>query len=211
MSDGTSARTNADEIGELDTDGVDDSALNRAFDLLRGQELRYVLKKLRATSEEVISGEELVEYLLAHDPDADDADRVRVSLYHRTLPRLADAGVIDFGSRTDTVRYQGSDLVEELLGFVTKFRFDCSFCDAVVDAWNVEETKNAGQRHLESHRDAELPSVFAEMHGGEACHDDCGYVYPDGGDTVGFDCPDCGFDHFPSFARRYLCWQIEVT
>jgi hypothetical protein len=52
------------------------------------------------------------------NPDADGRDRTLIALQHRTLPRLDGAGVIDFDRRTDTVRYHGNELVEELLDFV---------------------------------------------------------------------------------------------
>lgn len=41
-----------------------------------------------------------------------------VELVHSDLPRLEEAGVIEFDQRSRTVRYQGSTELEQLLQFV---------------------------------------------------------------------------------------------
>lgn len=114
MSDDASVGSNGEEVGG-DIDQWDDRTLNRTFDLLRDQQRRYVLKKLETMTDDVASVEDLVTYLLANDPDADGADRVTTALLHRTLPRLMDAGVVDFDARSDTVRYHGSELADGFL------------------------------------------------------------------------------------------------
>lgn len=38
-----------------------------------------------------------------------------ISLRHADLPALADAGIVDYDPRSATVRYDGDDLVSELL------------------------------------------------------------------------------------------------
>lgn len=94
---------------------ADDLTRDRAFDLLRNQQRRSVLETLHAIDETVMTTEELADRVLARDSDADDRDQVLTRLYHQTLPRLADDGVIDFDSRTDTVRYDGGELIDTLL------------------------------------------------------------------------------------------------
>ncbi|NHN61086.1 MULTISPECIES: hypothetical protein [Halorussus] len=96
-------------------DAADDCTLNRAFDLLRDQRRRHALKTLYATDETVLSIDGLADRVLDRDPDAVDRDTVLVGLHHDTLPRLADAGVVDFDSRTETVRYRGSELLDDVL------------------------------------------------------------------------------------------------
>lgn len=98
---------------------MDDDTLNQAFDLLRNQRRRYVLKTLHATPQTVLSADDIADHILTHDPDAGDRDRVLVELHHTILPRLADDGIIDFDARTDTVRYHGSELVDDLLVALT--------------------------------------------------------------------------------------------
>ncbi|MFC4451907.1 DUF7344 domain-containing protein [Halorussus aquaticus] len=120
MSDDAWVGNSGEENRGVNIGRVDDCTLNEALDLLRDQQRRYVLKKLRATDEGVAVIDELVEYLLTHDPDADDRDQVALMIHHKTLPRLADAGVIDFDARSDTVRYHGSEVVDDLLAVVVE-------------------------------------------------------------------------------------------
>lgn len=94
---------------------ANDCTLNQAFDLLGNQRRRYVLEALHQKPETPMSVGDLADHVLTRDPDADDRDRVLVGLHHKILPRLADDGAIDFDTRTETVRYQGGELVDSLL------------------------------------------------------------------------------------------------
>lgn len=105
--------------GDDPTGRVNDQTLDLAFDLLACRRRRYVITKLRTLPDGVASVEDIADHLLVQDPDADDRERTLVALQHRTLPRLNEAGIVDFDRRTDTVRYRGNELVEELLAFVT--------------------------------------------------------------------------------------------
>lgn len=92
------------------------------------------------------------------------------------------------------------------------FQFDCMFCEATFETAEVEALKEDARSHLQTDHYDELEDVFAVAVGGEECHNDCGYVFPtDIERAVGFDCPRCGHDHFPSFVRRYVFWRIEET
>lgn len=91
--------------------------LDRAFGLLANHRRRHVLERLRATPDGTASVEELVEYLVAADPDTDDRVRASLALQHEGLPRLDEAGVVDFDRRTGTVSYRGAELIEAILDF----------------------------------------------------------------------------------------------
>lgn len=92
------------------------------------------------------------------------------------------------------------------------FRFDCEFCEKALGAATAETVKSWGTSHLEANHYDDLLTVFAGKIGGDGCRNGCGYVFPDDVETVaGFECPECEHDHFPSFARRYLYWQIEES
>lgn len=117
MSDVGSTRGDIGGNG-LDGQGWDESAIDWAFELLARERRRLVLEKLRTASTEAVSFDDLTDHLLAHDSGSDKRDRVTSTLHHTTLPRLEDARIVDLDRRTDTVRYRGNELVEEILDFV---------------------------------------------------------------------------------------------
>jgi hypothetical protein len=119
MSDYNSDKSDEEYNGPNNRNVVD-RTLNRAFDLLASQRRRYVLAELQSTSDGVASVERLADSLLAHESDSDDRDQVLVALYHRILPRLDDSNVIDFDRRSDTARYHGHKVVDELLEFAAE-------------------------------------------------------------------------------------------
>ncbi|MFC4552062.1 MULTISPECIES: hypothetical protein [Halorussus] len=90
------------------------------------------------------------------------------------------------------------------------FQLDCAFCDTVIRDATSERVKGRSRTHLEDEHRDELLAEFATTFRGKKCQNGCGYVYPVGVDEVaGYDCPDCGHDHFSSFVQQYLYWQIE--
>ena len=48
----------------------------------------------------------------------DSAESVRVSLVHAHLPRLADLGILDYDTETETVTYYGNPALESFLQYV---------------------------------------------------------------------------------------------
>lgn len=75
----------------------------------RGIELRtHVVEYFDASTGETASLDDLARYAATRLSDATDwpAERVRLRLHHAVLPRLADTGVIDYDSRTTTVRFR---------------------------------------------------------------------------------------------------------
>lgn len=118
MSDADSAPAGGGETEATTTYEADERTLDRAFELLGGQQRRYVLEKLRASSDGSASVDALADHLLAHAPEATDRERVKIALYHRTLPKLDDDNVVDFDPRTATARYHEAELIEDLLDFV---------------------------------------------------------------------------------------------
>lgn len=90
------------------------------------------------------------------------------------------------------------------------FQLDCPFCSEVIESEGVDTVKDHGTTHLENQHDTALTSVFAETHDGDECHN-CGSSFTVGDDGIeGFECSECGHDHFQPLVRRYLYWQIET-
>lgn len=85
------------------------SEASRASDE-RGRALSY----LREKEGETASFVELVVHLAGEESSRGDAsavERIAVALYHVHLPRLEEAGVVEYDRRSRTVRYRGDGTV----------------------------------------------------------------------------------------------------
>ena len=90
--------------------------LDRLYDVLADERRRRLLSYLHRKDSDVASLVELIDYLVVHEADsvADlDTDDVAISLYHTDLPKLADAGLVEYDERSRTVRYRGGGVIEE--------------------------------------------------------------------------------------------------
>lgn len=77
---------------------------------------RAILTHLQDADDGVATVQELANEI---DLQKDGGSEVTpVELVHSDLPRLEDAGVVEFDQRSRTVRYQGSTELERLLQFV---------------------------------------------------------------------------------------------
>lgn len=66
---------------------------------------RIVIQYFRRQSPEVATVDDLAT-VVRNQADADEA-RIALYLHHDTLPRLADAGYIEYDTRSNTARYRG--------------------------------------------------------------------------------------------------------
>lgn len=83
--------------------------------LLADDRSRSLLRHLRDSPDADAS----LHHLADQVGDADE-EQVRSHLHHSTLPRLADAGVVEYDHERNTVRYQGNETLEELHDAVTE-------------------------------------------------------------------------------------------
>ena len=109
---GNSASTGADAPGS--------ARLDELFRILSNRRRRRVLYSLVDSEESVIECSQLVDRL-ADGPatvgaggDSSEAAVAR-DLYHVHLPRLEDAGIVEYDRRQGTVRYDGLPFREEWL------------------------------------------------------------------------------------------------
>ncbi|WP_157972578.1 hypothetical protein [Saliphagus sp. LR7] len=87
---------------------------DRTLEILANRHCRMTLLHFQTATENVISIQDLATAITT----ADEIEQTRVHLQHSTLPRLEDAGLVEYDSRSDTVRYHGDQGVEELLDAV---------------------------------------------------------------------------------------------
>ena len=83
--------------------------------MLASPNRRDVLQYFRGRGEQVATTAELVDCLVAGEDGPEDPHEAAVVLHHRTLPRLAETGAIDYDYRTKVTRYRGHDRLEALL------------------------------------------------------------------------------------------------
>ncbi|WP_312912810.1 DUF7344 domain-containing protein [Natronosalvus caseinilyticus] len=94
-----------------------------ALHLVANQHRRSVLDKLIESERNSVAIDALIEHMspeiLPESTEAIPSDRLRLDLYHNHLPKLEDAGLVEYDNRTETVHYHPNDRVEKLHQFVT--------------------------------------------------------------------------------------------
>lgn len=93
------------------------------FQLLADRQRRDLLRLLAANPSNVIELEDLVSAMQSRHGESSDTARetYRIHFRHHHLPRLADAGVIDFDRRSEAVRYHGHPKIEAVLDLVDQW------------------------------------------------------------------------------------------
>lgn len=86
-----------------------------AFEVLAHRHRRAVLGRL-ADSNGTATFDRLAEALPADANEAPSPDGARLQLHHVHLPKLQEAGLIEYDGTDGSVRYVGNGLVEDLLG-----------------------------------------------------------------------------------------------
>ena len=83
---------------------IDRDTLTAAYDVLASPYRRQILRSLVAGEGDVASVEDLGDELIDLDETAGDRRDIAIKLHHVALPKLAEAGFIDYDARTQTVR-----------------------------------------------------------------------------------------------------------
>ncbi|NEU57626.1 hypothetical protein [Halorussus sp. MSC15.2] len=98
----------------IDIDGL--------FEVLADRHRRRVLEYLGGTDDGVAAFSELVEHVAESDGDStDDHGRVEVDLHHNHLPKLDDENLVEYDSRSKTVRYRAGPAVGEWVEFARSY------------------------------------------------------------------------------------------
>ena len=87
-------------------------SIDEVFDLLADDCRRRVCLFLCRCKVEVVTLSDLVEAL---EPDGDEEtrERLKINLHHRHLPKLDEAGIVDYDPRSNTARYWGQPTLEK--------------------------------------------------------------------------------------------------
>lgn len=100
----------------------DEAALDRLLSALADAQRRQVLDCLVSAREDDVTVGELAEQVERRGPGT-DPEQVAVRLHHATLPRLDDAGLVDYRPESKVVSYRGDGLrdgARELVAAVTE-------------------------------------------------------------------------------------------
>ncbi|WP_327051532.1 DUF7344 domain-containing protein [Halomicrococcus gelatinilyticus] len=95
------------------------AAVDLLLSALSSECSRCVVNYFSESSGDVASVDELAEYVADRRIESDryDVDRIATRLHHASLPKLADAGVVEYDPQATTVRYRPRLAVaQELLG-----------------------------------------------------------------------------------------------
>ncbi len=96
-------------------------SLDTVFDILSHSYRRLILSYLSQTEDDLATVADLVSFISKQESETETSmqctqdDTVRVALQHNHLPKLDDAGVIEFDTRSETIRYWSHPKVEKYL------------------------------------------------------------------------------------------------
>ncbi|AEH38324.1 DUF7344 domain-containing protein [Halopiger xanaduensis] len=112
------------------TDPLEDIllSLDAHLDVLANERRRYLLEFLWDQPGRVGSFEAATKHTIAQlgrkygsQPNHDD---IQVDLQQHHLPKLADAGIIEYDVRSQTIRYRSNDRLEEIYERIAEFERD---------------------------------------------------------------------------------------
>ncbi|ODR80886.1 hypothetical protein BG842_02510 [Haladaptatus sp. W1] len=99
-------------------------SLDTIFDTLSHSYRRLILSYLSQTENDLATIDDLVTVISKHESETETRmqctqdDTVRVALQHNHLPKLDDAGVIEFDTRSETIRYWSHPKMEKYLSII---------------------------------------------------------------------------------------------
>ncbi len=83
--------------------------------LLGKYERRCIIHLLQEAEANRVSFSDVVSHLQKQNSTSDEHDKLAVDLHHNHLPQLDTVGTVDYDRDSETVRYDGDELVESLL------------------------------------------------------------------------------------------------
>lgn len=96
--------------------------IDQRLALLGAYERRCIIRFLQEARTDRVSICDVVSHLQKRDSVSDERDTLAIALHHNHLPKLATIDAFDFDSRSETVRYDGDELVKALLESTSETR-----------------------------------------------------------------------------------------
>lgn len=124
MVDNTPPPNELDAIDDQPVAPVPSLVGPNVVDVLSSRRRRYVLYYLLDSSDGVTELDDLADQLQRWERAADDevpddhGVRIATALHHVDLPKLSDAGIVDFDPRSGAVRYHADDSHEAVLELI---------------------------------------------------------------------------------------------
>lgn len=97
------------------TEGAERERLNTVHRVLADERRRDVLAFLARIPEGHATLDQLARYLDSESTAESDCSTTRARLHHVTIPTLADAGIVEYDFRSETVRYSPEPRIAELI------------------------------------------------------------------------------------------------
>lgn len=119
MSDNRRSRVAIDSLPAKPRRECRQVSIDELHQLFADPRRRMLLSYLTTRPHAVVSIDDLVDVVIEQEQNgpepAVDRNSIATALHHLHLPKLADAGVLRYDSRANTVRYDTSDDLEALL------------------------------------------------------------------------------------------------
>lgn len=124
LTDGGSTDGPEDRKRRAEEASIESGRLDEILRLLTDQRCRWVLYCFFEEGADVLDYEAVVDYVADHVPGVDGTEDPRIRLHHSTLPKLKEAGLVDFDSRTGTIRYDGGREIDTVLAWLDEMETD---------------------------------------------------------------------------------------
>lgn len=113
---GPKARSYTDTVSDPNTTNSrrERGPIDVHLSVLARAECRYVIYYFQQRDDEVAPLGDLAEFVASNTAETGrTTEQVRTILHHRSLPKLADCGVVEYDARGGSVRYHGNRDLEE--------------------------------------------------------------------------------------------------
>lgn len=87
--------------------------VDRLFDVLSDHRRRQLCAYMHSSDEDVFDLDHIVQMIVSQENESSEIsdklrERVKIDLHHRHLPKLDDAGLVEYDPRNSDVRYRGT-------------------------------------------------------------------------------------------------------